>query len=151
MDRSLFPVPEKKQLSFCSDNNGVNDFFDDMVAIERLAKKVFFGVIITLAILAMIPMGYREFRRWHSMVERAHLIKEDAYDQLDARMAPLYDFLGAAPNPIPLKAALKAQGLGADLRLPLLPLEAPLVQRVDAILDLVARAEADALAARRAA
>ena len=69
----------------------------------------------------------------------------------DRALAPLYDFLGAAPNPIPLKAALKAQGIGADLRLPLLPLEAPHVQRVDAILDLVARAEADALAARRAA
>ena len=65
----------------------------------------------------------------------------------DRALAPLYDFLGAAPNPIPLKAALKAQGLGADLRLPLLPLEAPHVQRVDAILELIARAEADAFAA----
>jgi len=62
----------------------------------------------------------------------------------DAALAPLYDFLGAAPNPIPLKAILKAQGLGTDLRLPLLPLEARLAQRVDAMLDLVARAEADA-------
>lgn len=75
----------------------------------------------------------------------------DAAQARDATLAPLYDFLGAAPNPIPLKAVLKAQGLGADLRLPLLPLEAPLADRVGAMLDLVARAEAAAFAARHAA
>ncbi len=68
----------------------------------------------------------------------------------DAALRPLYDFLACMPNPIPLKALLKAQGLGADLRLPLLPLDAPHTQRVDVMLDLVARLEADALAGRRA-
>jgi 4-hydroxy-tetrahydrodipicolinate synthase len=75
----------------------------------------------------------------------------EAAQARDATLAPLYDFLGAAPNPIPLKALLKAQGLGADLRLPLLPLEAPLADRVGAMLDLVARAETAAFAARHAA
>jgi len=84
MNRSLFPVPAKEQLTFCSDNDGINDFFDDMVSIERLAKKIFFGVIITLAVLAMIPMGWREYRRWKTMQERARLITDDSYDQLDA-------------------------------------------------------------------
>lgn len=84
MNRSLFPVPAKEQLTFCSDDNGINGFFDDLVAIERLAKKIFLGVIITLAVLAMIPMGYREYRRWKTMQERARLIKDDSYDQLDA-------------------------------------------------------------------
>lgn len=68
----------------------------------------------------------------------------------DALLAPLYDFLGAAPNPIPLKAVLKALGFGADLRLPLLPLESLLAQRLDAMLALVARAEADAFTTRHA-
>jgi len=42
---------------------------------------------------------------------------------LDARLRPLFDFLGSAPNPIPLKAILSQLSLCADvLRLPLLPL-----------------------------
>lgn len=69
----------------------------------------------------------------------------------DARLAPLYAFLGAAPNPIPLKAALRALGVGAGLRLPLLPLEAADAAELGAILDLVAGVEAEALNARRAA
>ena len=69
----------------------------------------------------------------------------------DAELRPLYDFLGCAPNPIPLKALLKAQGLGADLRLPLLPLEAPHMASLAAMLSLVERAETEASASRRAA
>ena len=69
----------------------------------------------------------------------------------DAGLRPLYDFLGCAPNPIPLKALLKAQGFGADLRLPLLPLDAPHAASLPAMLSLVERAEAEALAAIRAA
>lgn len=69
----------------------------------------------------------------------------------DAALHPLYDFLGCAPNPIPLKALLKAQGLGTDLRLPLLPLEAPHAASIEAMLSLVDRVEAEASAARRAA
>ncbi|KAK3116900.1 plasma membrane fusion protein prm1 [Teratosphaeriaceae sp. CCFEE 6253] len=84
MDRSLFPVPEKQQLTFCSDNDGVNDFFDDLVAIGRLAKKIFLVVLIILAILAIIPMAYREIRRWKFMQERAQLVKTDGHDSMDA-------------------------------------------------------------------
>jgi hypothetical protein len=84
MNRSLFPVPAKEQLTFCSDNDGVNDFFNDLVEIELLAKKVFYAVIITLAILAMIPMGYREVLRYRKMQARAHLVKNDSYDSMDA-------------------------------------------------------------------
>lgn len=69
----------------------------------------------------------------------------------DAVLRPLYDFLGAAPNPIPLKALLKAQGIGADLRLPLLPLEAPHAAALGPMLALVDRVEADAAASPRAA
>ena len=76
------------------------------------------------------------------------------FDDAEARdraLAPLYAFLGAAPNPIPLKAALGALGLGVGLRLPLLPLEPSLASGLDAVLDLVARVEADARDTCRAA
>jgi 4-hydroxy-tetrahydrodipicolinate synthase len=75
----------------------------------------------------------------------------EAASARDRDLAALYDFLGCAPNPIPLKAALRALGTGVGLRLPLLPLEAPLATGLDALLGLVARAEADAQIAHRAA
>ncbi|KAK4953193.1 plasma membrane fusion protein prm1 [Elasticomyces elasticus] len=84
MNRSLFPVPAKEQLTFCSDNDGVNDFFDDLVAIGRMAKKIFLIVLILAAVLAIIPMAYREIRRWRFMQERAELIKSDSHDSMDA-------------------------------------------------------------------
>jgi hypothetical protein len=84
MDRSLFPVPQKKQLTFCSDNNSVDDFFDELVHIERLAQKIFLVVLIVASMLAMIPMAYRELRRWHFMKARAKLIANDSFDPLDS-------------------------------------------------------------------
>ena len=44
---------------------------------------------------------------------------------LDARLQPVYDFCGIESNPIPVKAVLRELGIGAGLRLPLLPLSAP--------------------------
>ena len=41
---------------------------------------------------------------------------------LDARLQPLYDFLGVEPNPVPVKALLARMGLGQGVRMPLLPL-----------------------------
>ncbi|KAK3696159.1 plasma membrane fusion protein prm1 [Vermiconidia calcicola] len=84
MDRALFPVPAKEKLTFCSDDNGINDFFDDLVAIEVLAKKIFLATLIALAVLAMIPMAWREIRRFKMEQERARLIKSDAFDPMDA-------------------------------------------------------------------
>lgn len=84
MNRSLFPVPQKKQLTFCSDNNSVDDFFDELVHIERLAQKIFLIVLIIASILAMIPMAYRELRRWHFMKARAKLITNESFDPLDS-------------------------------------------------------------------
>jgi len=64
----------------------------------------------------------------------------------DRRLVPLYDFLSIAPNPIPLKAVLAAQGLGVGLRLPLLPLAVEQADHLPAIITLIERAEAEAFA-----
>ena len=82
-DRSVFPVPQKEQLTFCSDNNGINDFFDELRSIANLARKIFIGVLIVLAILACIPMAYREIRRWRTIQQRAQLISQNSFDPLD--------------------------------------------------------------------
>ena len=44
--------------------------------------------------------------------------------ELDARLRPVFDFLGVESNPTPVKAILELQGIGHGLRLPLLPLSA---------------------------
>lgn len=53
------------------------------------------------------------------------LLREGRTDEaaaIDAELAPVYDFLGIEPNPIPVKALLSRLGIGHGLRLPLLPL-----------------------------
>ena len=82
-DRSVFPVPQKEQLTFCSDNDGITDFFNDLSDIANLARKVFIGVLLVLAVLACIPMAYREIMRWRTMQKRAQLIDPNAFDKMD--------------------------------------------------------------------
>lgn len=82
-NRSSLPVPQKEQLSFCSENNGINDFFDGLVKLEIMARKIFIGVVVVLAILACIPMAYREIRRWRKMQQRAQLVGQSGYDSMD--------------------------------------------------------------------
>lgn len=62
----------------------------------------------------------RSFRRLCDLARAGDAAAHD----WDARMHAIYDFLGAEPNPIPLKALMQRLGLGHGLRLPLLPLSA---------------------------
>lgn len=82
-DRSLFSVPQKQQLSFCSNGNGINAFFDGLTHVAHIARRVFLGVLITLAILVMIPMAWREIRRYRKIQERSLLVRSEAHDPMD--------------------------------------------------------------------
>jgi 4-hydroxy-tetrahydrodipicolinate synthase len=58
---------------------------------------------------------------------------------IDDRLRPLYEILGAEPNPTPAKWLLHRRGLcGPDPRLPLLPLSAALHARAEAVLQALA-------------
>ncbi|HKE48983.1 MAG TPA: 4-hydroxy-tetrahydrodipicolinate synthase, partial [Rhodanobacteraceae bacterium] len=60
-----------------------------------------------------------------ALCDRALARDADGARVHDARLEPLYDFLGVEPNPIPVKWCLAQLGLGSDgLRLPLVPLGA---------------------------
>ncbi|SLM34665.1 plasma membrane fusion protein prm1 [Lasallia pustulata] len=83
MNRSLFPVPRKEQLTFCSDNDGIATFFDELSHIANLARKIFVVVLLIAAILACIPMAYREIMRWRTMQKRAQLVGQNAVDKMD--------------------------------------------------------------------
>jgi hypothetical protein len=82
-DRSVFPVPAKEELTFCSDNNGINDFFDGLVALVEHARKIFTGVLVVTAVAVCIPMAWREINRWRTMQERSQLVHSNAHDPMD--------------------------------------------------------------------
>jgi len=76
-------VPAKEQLSFCTDDDGINKFFDKLMDLAELAKKIFITVLVLAAVLAMIPMGLREVRRWRHQQERSRLVGQGATDPMD--------------------------------------------------------------------
>jgi 4-hydroxy-tetrahydrodipicolinate synthase len=74
----------------------------------------------------------------------------DAAGVLDARLQPVFAFLGAEPNPIPLKALMARMQLGHGLRLPLTPLSPSLAGDADrnaTVVDEIEHACRDSLAA----
>ena len=82
-NRSILPVPTKEALTFCSDNNDINDFFNDMGKVANIARKILIVVLLIGAALACIPMAYREIRRWRTMQERSKLVRSTAHDPMD--------------------------------------------------------------------
>lgn len=108
MNSSIFPIPSKEKLTFCSDNNGIEDFFDDLVKIERLAKKIFLIVIIVAALLACIPMGYKEIRGWRFMKDRAEVIRNTSRDPMES--------VYLVSRPYTADAGLKIAGLFSSTR-----------------------------------
>lgn len=82
-DRSGLPVPAKKQLTFCDDNDGINSFFDGVGDVVSTAKKIFIAVLVVAAILACVPIAWQEIRKWRQMKERSQLVRKDAHDPMD--------------------------------------------------------------------
>jgi hypothetical protein len=82
-DKSVFQVAPKQALTFCSDNPAINDFFEGLVKAINTARKIFIIVLTLLAILACIPMAYREIWRWRTMQQRSLLLQKHAFDPMD--------------------------------------------------------------------
>ena len=87
-DRNLLPVPQKEHLTFCTDHNGTHKnglerFFDDLVDIADVARKVFTAILVILAIGVCIPMAIQEYRRWNKMKQRAELVSDKSFDPMD--------------------------------------------------------------------
>lgn len=82
-DKSVFPVAQKEALTFCSDNNGINDFFNGLSKTADVSRKAFIGAVVALAIIACVPMAYREIRKWRITKERALLVQKQAFDPMD--------------------------------------------------------------------
>ncbi|KAF2470619.1 uncharacterized protein BDR25DRAFT_325437 [Lindgomyces ingoldianus] len=81
-NRTLLPVPAKEQLTFCSEGNSINEFFDELAELEVTAKRVALAVLIVAAILVIVPMAWSETRRYRKMQERTLLINK-GHDAMD--------------------------------------------------------------------
>ncbi|KAB8346064.1 hypothetical protein FH972_023116 [Carpinus fangiana] len=82
-NRSMFPVPAKEQMRFCSDNNGITSFFSELIHIKNMAQKIGIAVLVVLAVAIMLPMGWREARRYRMQQQRAQLISTHATNNMD--------------------------------------------------------------------
>lgn len=104
-NHSLLPVPRKEELSFCQNNQHINNFFEDLRGIVHTAKKVFIGVLLTLAIAACIPMALLEMRRYLRQQVRSRLISKLTKDPMDTA----YLFARPYSSDVGKWAAKKAQ------------------------------------------
>ena len=85
----------------------------------------------------VVPRAFARMTAWMKAGEVARA------QALDARLQPLYDFLGVEPNPIPVKALMARAGVGQGLRLPLLALSSAHHAAADAMHALCAGVESD--------
>ncbi|KAK3396823.1 plasma membrane fusion protein prm-1 [Sordaria brevicollis] len=84
VSQDTFPVAEKQALSFCSDNSFLTDFFESLFSIVHKGKIAFFVVIIILAVLAMVIMGFLEYHRWQREKNHAQDIAENSVNNQDS-------------------------------------------------------------------
>ncbi|KAK9368067.1 hypothetical protein V1509DRAFT_624164 [Lipomyces kononenkoae] len=102
-NRSLLPVPAKDSLSFCADDPGIQNFFDDISSLVYTLVKTSVIVLIVLAILAMLPMGFLDLYHWRRLRRRVYILTRslqrtdkslDPIDSFHVATHPLSTFVG---------------------------------------------------------
>ena len=83
-NQSMFPVPQKQKLAFCSDDDSIDHFFNGLVDIEVTARKIAIAVLVLLAVGVIAPMTWWEIKRWQMMQNKAKYLDDHAYDSMDA-------------------------------------------------------------------
>ncbi|TFB04303.1 Plasma membrane fusion protein PRM1 [Trichoderma ghanense] len=82
-NRSAFPLAEKQQMTFCSDNDSLNNFFDGLFKLVAKARVAFIVVFTLAAVGAMVPMAWLEIRRWRRQKEHTKLVSDSQRDPMD--------------------------------------------------------------------
>lgn len=82
-NRSAFPLAEQRELTFCSDNDSLNTFFDNLFEIVAKARVIFIVVLSLAAAVVMIPMAWLEIHRWRQQKKHAKLITQNQHDPMD--------------------------------------------------------------------
>lgn len=82
-NQSLLPIPQKETLNLCEGNPKFNNFFDSLNQLMQKLKNTFIGVLLTLALLACVPMAWLEIRRFHKLQNRSKIVDQFATDRMD--------------------------------------------------------------------
>ncbi|KAG6009817.1 hypothetical protein E4U21_001247 [Claviceps maximensis] len=82
-DKQVFPLAQKQQLKFCSDNDKLSHFFDKLFKLIHKARVMFIVILSVLAVAAIAPMAWMETRRWRRHERHARLIETHQYDSQD--------------------------------------------------------------------
>lgn len=82
-DRDVFPLAQKEKLTFCSDNNTLNDFFQSLYDLIAKSRVIFIVVLVLLAVGVMAPMAWYEIKRWRRTQRHARLVEKSSYDPMD--------------------------------------------------------------------
>lgn len=88
-DHSVFPVPAKESLSFCS-NSSLEDFFAVLFRIAANAKIIGIVVLIALAVVACAVMAWWEVKRFNRQLRKSEtLVKREPMDVVYIAGRPL--------------------------------------------------------------
>lgn len=82
-DRDTFPLAEKQRLTFCSDSDDLNSFFNGLHSTVGTSRTALVAVLASLALAAMAPMAYLEIKRWRRQRDNARMAEQGMYDPLD--------------------------------------------------------------------
>lgn len=82
-DRTVFPVAQKQQLTFCSDNKALNEFFEHIFELLYKARTSFIALLSVLAVAVMAPMAWLEIKSWKRQQKHAKMITRAQLDPID--------------------------------------------------------------------
>ncbi|RKF62281.1 Plasma membrane fusion protein prm1 [Erysiphe neolycopersici] len=71
-DHSIFPVAKMKKLTFCSDNQIINDFFNGILAVIIKARTLIIIVLVLVATLCCVFTAYKEICTWNRLHDRSN-------------------------------------------------------------------------------
>lgn len=82
-DRDVFPLAQKEKMTFCSDNDSLNNFFQGLFDLIAKSRIIFIVVLSVLAVGVIAPMAWFEIKRWRRHQQRARLIGDHSTDTMD--------------------------------------------------------------------
>ncbi|KAL2112564.1 hypothetical protein VUR80DRAFT_7177 [Thermomyces stellatus] len=82
-DRDAFSLAKKQSLTFCSDNEDLNSFFDDLYSSVQTGRTILLVALLVLALAAMASAAWLEIKRFRLQRTHAHIAEGAQYDPLD--------------------------------------------------------------------
>ncbi|OAA58876.1 hypothetical protein ISF_06659 [Cordyceps fumosorosea ARSEF 2679] len=81
--KDIFPLAQKKKMTFCSDNDTLSNFFQKLFDLIHKFKVIFLVVLSLLAALAIAPMAAFEIYRWKRRAKHGERIEQNRVDNID--------------------------------------------------------------------